>query len=231
MKKIIFLPLAVSIFLIHDAMAASAEAVFSTTFKERIQVVIDGKVVNPNPARNVYIKSRPGMHSVHIYVINQWGRIKFTHSDRVHFHPHSQHQYLLEVDRYRGSHLVLITKPHSPDYYRRAPHNPPTPHYPRHSRLRLLSDNEFFRLQDRMSEQGDDRNRMIVAKRALKNSQVTAEDVKELMYLFSYEDSRLAFAKMAYSHLNDPENIPLVYEAFRHPSSIQHLEAFIRRRK
>lgn len=228
MKKIIFLPLAICIFLVQDALAAPAEAVFSTSFKDRIQVVIDGQLVNRTPARNVYIKGRPGMHRVNIHVFNRWGRLKFTHTDRIHFHPHSQHQYLLKIDPFRGSHLIQNTRPQAPVYSRRK--SPPPREYPRHSRLRLLSDHDFFLLQDRMKDQRDDQNRMSIAKRALKNNLLSAEDVKELIYLFRFEDSRLAFAKMAYAHTSDPENYSLVFEAFRHPSSVQHLEAFIRRR-
>ena len=230
MKKITFLPLAICIFLVQNALAAPAEAVFSTTFKDKIQLVIDGKIVNRYPERNVYIKGRPGMHSVQIHVFNQWGRIKFTHHDRIHFHPHSQHQFLLEVDPYRGSRLIHVAQPHAPQYRRRLPHAPPAPNYPRHARLKLMSDNDYFLLQERLSRQKDDQKRIMLAKRALRNSLITSEDAKELLYLFSFEDSRLAFAKLAYSRTSDPENFSLVYETFQHPSSIRQLEAFIQSR-
>ena len=230
MKKMIFLPIAICIFLIQNVLAAPAEAVFSTTFKEKIQVVVDGQIVNRYPERNVYIIGRPGMHSVQIHVFNQWGRIKFTHHDRIHFHPHSQHQFLLEVDPYRGSRLIHLKNSHTPQYRRRLPQAPPAPYYPRHAPLKLMSDNDYFLLQERLSSQPNDQKRMMLAKRALKNSLITSEDVKELLYLFNFEDSRLAFAKLAYARTSDPENFSLVYEAFQHPSSIRQLEAFIQSR-
>ncbi|HNQ83646.1 MAG TPA: DUF4476 domain-containing protein, partial [Bacteroidales bacterium] len=52
--------------------------------------------------------------------------------------------------------------------------------------------------------------------------------VKEIMKLFSFEESRLEFAKYAYGYTYDLSNFYIVNDAFSFESSIDELNKYIR---
>lgn len=55
--------------------------------------------------------------------------------------------------------------------------------------------------------------------------------VKELLALFSYEDSKLELAKYAYDYTVDKGNYFMVNEAFSYSSSKESLMDYIKNRK
>lgn len=227
MKKLIFLSIAGLLLLVQDVRAAPAEAIFSASYSDRIQVVLNGTLINAQPAQNVYIKSMPGMHQVRIRVFNQWGRLKFTHHDQVQVLPRRQNRFLLETHPYGGSKLVQIKKAPvrktSPQVHNMKPirHHMP--------RTALLSDQEFHHLQEALSIQPSDQLRLKLAKRSVKKRKLYTEDVKELMELFSYENSRLSFAKYAFRKVVDPARYELVSHALHYNSSVFQLEEYLAR--
>lgn len=69
--------------------------------------------------------------------------------------------------------------------------------------------------------------RLLVSMKAIHNRQLTAEQIKTIMTKFWFEDSRLEFAKFAYSHCRDRQDYYVVNEAFWFLSSRQSLRDFI----
>lgn len=70
-------------------------------------------------------------------------------------------------------------------------------------------------------------SKLRTAKRALKNKCIKVSDVKKIMDLFSFEDSKLDFAKYAYSSTHDIDNYYLLYNNFSFEFSIEELEEYI----
>lgn len=73
-------------------------------------------------------------------------------------------------------------------------------------------------------------SKMTIAKQATRGKCLNALQVKEIMGLFSFEESKLEYAKYAYDFTFDQDNYYLVNDAFTFESSIDDLNQFIERR-
>ncbi len=91
----------------------------------------------------------------------------------------------------------------------------------------LIGDAELARLQAAIRAQGFEENRLGIARQGIRSYTLLAADVRDLLALFRFEDTRLAFAKMAYARTTDPENYYVVNEGFRFSSSVRELDRFL----
>lgn len=73
-------------------------------------------------------------------------------------------------------------------------------------------------------------DKIMIAKQALKNKCVTAEQVKTIMEHFDFEDKKLEFAKYAYDYTYDQGNYYKVNKAFDFSSSKEELNEYISKR-
>lgn len=110
MKNVQLFALITLLFFSGKIFASRAESVFAAPDRDRIQLFIDGKLVNETPQRQVYVQNYPGRHSVEIKVYNQWGRLRFVHNDRIVVKPNSHNTFLLQVNPYGNARLVQNTK-------------------------------------------------------------------------------------------------------------------------
>lgn len=69
--------------------------------------------------------------------------------------------------------------------------------------------------------------KMRTAKRALNNKCITVNDIGKIMNLFTFEDSKIEFAKHAYTYTHDVDNYYLLYNSFTFESSIEEIEKHI----
>ena len=225
MKQLIILLLAAFTFLAQEAKAAPAEAVFLAARSERIQLIVDGHLINSIPLREVYVKNRPGKHRVHIRVYDPWGRVKMVFTDKVLLRPYRPNNFLLQSHPFKGGRLLRLNESTHLGKAKR----PGSRTGYAETRLKLLNDEEYYQLLDLLKYRGDEQVKLKLAKRRLEDKKLYAADVEELMDQFAFEQSRLHFAKWAYSHIADPENYEVVREALRlEPSRIQ-LDRYIQR--
>ena len=70
-------------------------------------------------------------------------------------------------------------------------------------------------------------SKMTIAKQILNNNCLLSGQVREIMLLFTFEDSRLDFAKYAYGRTYDIGNYYKVNDAFTFESSIEDLDSYI----
>lgn len=227
MKTFTLLFFTIGFFISTAALAKGAELRFQSASHERIQLIINGRLVNKYPAEEVYVQERPGRHRIKLRVFNRVGRLKLEHYDQIHVRPHTKNGFVLESHPYHGSRLLQLN--YTPIHERPVLRNPKAPK-PYKPRLTIISDEDFFRLKDVLSLQATDRARMKVAQKRLRHQQLYARDIEELLYLFDYENSRLAFATWTYSRVVDPENYEEVYPAFRYEASIIQLQNRLRHR-
>lgn len=71
-------------------------------------------------------------------------------------------------------------------------------------------------------------SKLIVAKQIIESNCVTSKQVRKIMLLFDFEDSKLDFAKFAHSRTADPQNYYVINDAFDFEQSITELNNFIR---
>lgn len=227
MRNVSKLCLVFLLLLSSSSFAGQAELQFNTAGYERIQVLINGRLLNHSPVTNLSVRERPGMHRLKVRVFNRRGMLRQELYEKLHIRPHTRNQFIVESHPYKGSRLVRLSKPIESD---RPVLRMPEPHRRYKPRLTLISDEAYFRLKDSMSLQRSDRDLLRTAKKELHHRLVYAGDVEELLYLFHFECSRLAFAKWAYRRVIDPENYERVYPVFRREESILQLKHYLRKR-
>lgn len=92
---------------------------------------------------------------------------------------------------------------------------------------RPVNPNEFGSIKNTISSKSFEDSKLTIAKQVVSAKCLTCTQVKEIMKLFSFEDSRLEFAKFAYKHTYDIENYYILNDAFTFESSIDELNAYI----
>lgn len=89
------------------------------------------------------------------------------------------------------------------------------------------SDSDFNQLKNSINAKTFEDSKLSTAKQALKNKCLKAEQVKELMLLFTFEESRLDIAKFAYDYTYDQGNYYLINDAFTFEFSIDELNEYL----
>lgn len=90
-----------------------------------------------------------------------------------------------------------------------------------------VNQGEFEGIKRTISSKSFEDSKLTIAKQVVANKCLTCGQVKEIMKLFSFEDSRLDFAKFAYKHTYDIENYYMLNDAFTFESSIDELNEYI----
>jgi hypothetical protein len=90
-----------------------------------------------------------------------------------------------------------------------------------------MSKPDFTDYKSSISTKSFEDSKLTIAKQALNSNCLMASQVKEVMVLFSFEQTRLDFAKYAYSHTHDIGNYFKVNDAFTFESSIDDLNNYI----
>lgn len=86
---------------------------------------------------------------------------------------------------------------------------------------------EFSSALNLIASQSFDRRRMIIAKQVIENNYFNAAQVREMVLLFSFDDSKLEIAQYAYARTVDKENYYKVMSTFTFDSTMEKLHRFI----
>ncbi len=90
-----------------------------------------------------------------------------------------------------------------------------------------LSQGEFNRILRAIDNACFDSDMLQVAKQATRNQLMTSDQVRIIMKKFSFESSRLEYAKFGFSRVVDPNNYYVVNESFCFSSSIRELDNWL----
>jgi len=90
-----------------------------------------------------------------------------------------------------------------------------------------MSRGDFESFKGSLSSKSFEDSKMTLAKQVLNNNCLTSSQVREIMSLFSFEQTKLDFAKYAYGHTYDLGNFYKVNDAFGFESSIDELNEYI----
>ncbi len=90
-----------------------------------------------------------------------------------------------------------------------------------------LSQNDFNELKQTIKTKSFEDTKMTIAKQVVLKQCLFVSQVKEIMQLFSFEESKLEFAKYSYDHTYDLGNYFKVNNVFTFESSIDDLNEYI----
>ena len=90
-----------------------------------------------------------------------------------------------------------------------------------------MTPQDFASVKNSISSKSFDETKLTVAKQVISSNCLTSSQVKEIMLLFSFEDTRLDLAKWAYGYTFDIGNYYKLNDAFTFESSIEELNEYI----
>ncbi len=97
-----------------------------------------------------------------------------------------------------------------------------------HHEMNVVCEGEFGNIAGAVCRQTFESDKILVAKQAIGCKMVSADQVRRLMGKFTFESTKLDFAKWAYRHCWDAQNYYIVNDAFTFSSSVRELDEFIR---
>lgn len=94
-----------------------------------------------------------------------------------------------------------------------------------------MNDRSFMQLKQTVSRESFDDARMSIVKAAIGNNYLSSYQVKDLLSLFSFENSKLDIAKYCYRFATDPGNYYVVADMLTYNSSKNELMRFIQQNR
>jgi hypothetical protein len=92
---------------------------------------------------------------------------------------------------------------------------------------RAMSYNEFQGLKATIANASFESTRLNIARSATYSNMFTTQQIIEILYMFSFESTKLDFAKLAYNRTIDQNNYYRVNNVFSFESSIRDLNRYI----
>lgn len=90
-----------------------------------------------------------------------------------------------------------------------------------------MADHDFQAAKGSINAKTFEDSKFTVAKQITQSNCLTARQVKEIMQIFTYEDTKLDYAKFAYNYTHDKQNYFQVNDVFAYESSIDELNDFL----
>jgi hypothetical protein len=91
----------------------------------------------------------------------------------------------------------------------------------------VMDDYSFGMVMQQISRQSFESNRLQIAQQIVMSNPLSSAQVASIMQLFSFESTRLEFARFAYGYVVDPQRYFLVNNAFAFSSSVDDLNRFL----
>ncbi len=95
----------------------------------------------------------------------------------------------------------------------------------------LTNQSTYQQARKTIAEKSFDDTRLTLARQVVKSHCLSAVMIRDLMSIFSFEDSRLQLAKYAVDYCYDPENYFVVNDSFTFESSIDELNEYLESRQ
>ncbi|MDQ3291456.1 MAG: DUF4476 domain-containing protein [Bacteroidota bacterium] len=259
MKRLVILFFGLFFWTQYVLAFPSATVTFFSKKGEAFQFIFDGRFVNRGGTNVVHLYDIPaGFHTAEFRIPGRRGVL--VHRTKVFLEPGRQSEFMLQIVGYGRQAFVrkVAERPLRPYYPKHRPTLPryqePDPYgnndyernddpYEPDNRYNepedandseqcrnILEKLQVDRLLQSMAARNSESSKESIARQALSQNSVLAEDLKDILEQFQYENTRLEFAKFAYNATCDRRNFYLVNEAFTYDASIRELEDYINRR-
>lgn len=90
-----------------------------------------------------------------------------------------------------------------------------------------MANDAFAKAKKSIEDKGFDETRLTVAKQVANSNCLSVTQIREVMDVFSFEATKLEFAKYAYDHCANRNEYYLINDAFSYSSSIDELNEYI----
>ncbi|RDC65832.1 DUF4476 domain-containing protein [Adhaeribacter pallidiroseus] len=234
----------------------AATATFFSKRGESFQFIFDGRFVNRGATNVIRLHDIPaGFHIAEFRIPSRRGVL--VHRTKVFLEAGRQSEFMLQVMGY--GHQAFVQKVAEKPLYRAYPDRRPSlPRYPQPGTYDdtdyprdndsyqlpeetdnnygtdqcrdVLDNQQIDRLLQSMATKRSESSKESIARQALSQNSILAEDLKAILEQFQYEDTRLNFAKFAYNATCDRRNFYVVNDAFSYETSIRELEQYINQR-
>ncbi len=94
-------------------------------------------------------------------------------------------------------------------------------------RYKVMKKDDFNDLKGSINNRNFESSNLAIVKTAIDENYFSADQVRELLRYFTFEDTKLEVAKYSYKKVCDVKNFFKVYEAFDYDSSITELKNYI----
>lgn len=94
-----------------------------------------------------------------------------------------------------------------------------------------MSSAEFANAKSSVQKQSFEDGKLKVAKQIMSSNCMSVAQVKEIMAMFSFEETKLEWAKFAYGKTTDPQNYYQLNDGFTFSSSVDELNEYIETQK
>ncbi len=246
--KATFYTLVIGLLMMGSKSFGMSELVLTNTEGSPFYVIFDGEIFDAEGAVLTLYQVSPGRHSLDVYRYIRDPRGFYTRYVELVFRGHIQignrmrvEARLREDGRLSVVRRVPLAPPHSGP---RSGHNSHGSsggssgynsshgsggsggHNAHHSPS-VLSPQEFSSLLRAISDASFEQTRLMIAKEAIAPRHITSAQVAQIMRRFSFEATRLEFAKWAYTRTIDKQNYSQVHSALSFDSSRRELSRYI----
>ena len=90
-----------------------------------------------------------------------------------------------------------------------------------------MANGNFQAAKNSISSKGFDETRLQIAKQVAGSNCLSVGQIKEVMEIFGFEETKLGFAKFAYDRCSDPQNYFMINDVFGFSSSTDDLNEYI----
>jgi len=90
-----------------------------------------------------------------------------------------------------------------------------------------MEEQDFYQAKQTIASKSFEDSKLQIAKQIISSNCLFADQIRDIMTLFEFEDSRLEFAKFSYARTYDQGNYFKVNDAFEFEISIEELNEFI----
>lgn len=183
----------------------------------------------------------PGMHSIQVLRNNYWGspavvyrgRIRVPRSSKVKATLNNRNQMkvsfrpLVHHGNHQGGGYGQTTSGTASGYGGHYQHPQPVvcaPPAPVHFGMASL---QFNRTREMMDDVPFDDDKLMISRQAIRMNGISSEQLRTLLYILTFDSSKLKLAKFAYEYVSDSESYFILNDAFTFSSSSRELDDFI----
>lgn len=199
-----------------------------------VVVEIDGSAINRFPNHQIQVRHlQPGRRYIRVWEpasAQGHGQQYLVYEGWLRIAP--QEQVLAKIDR-RGR--LYVDRQHRPHTYPSPIYGPQGNHHSTYNgytanghnwgyyQPAVMSTATLNAAARQMRRASFEDTKLAIAKGAIDGQRITARQLRNLLYLFSFESTKLTFATWAMPYVTNPNQMHLVYEAFSFDSSIRQL--------
>jgi hypothetical protein len=221
----------------HTLLALHSSVTFTSRRGEIFQVYLNGRLVNRTGTNHVRLdRLPPGVHSIELHLPGPFDVLRYR--AQIVLHSGYETNYVVRVANRRG--LVRLRKVgmfplpvpivpvpppvvYDPPRYRQ-------PVAPTDACQYLLEDRSLERLLVDMSRSQTDAQRLNRARLSIRGGNILTQDLRRMLEVLEYEQSRIELAKLAFGQVCDKQNFYTLFNLFEFDESVRELEQFMQRR-